>query len=202
MDYTLSIKPFGCMPSSAVCMSYARIDLRDMRCWTAFPLARSLPSTASAAAGTSPAALFGSFFGTTPRSDFPRPWLIVVRPKASRCALRQGSPEPPQQGTGPPGSHARCFRACAGSVTARGPCLPRQCGSHGVAFGVSPPPRHPGRPRPCGPGHGLRSSIPGLHVPLSTLRPHPHGCTRMTRGRRSWLSLQRMKLSFTTPCRV
>ena len=41
----------------------------------------------------------------------------------------------------------------------------------------------------------------GLHVPLSTLRPHPYECARMTRGRRSWLSLQRMKLSFTTPCR-
>jgi len=71
-----------------------------------FPLARTLPSTASAATGASPTALFGSFFGTTPRSDFPRPWLIVVRPKASRCALRQGSPEPPQQGAGSPGSHS------------------------------------------------------------------------------------------------
>jgi hypothetical protein len=47
-------------------------------------------------------------------------------------------------------------------------------------------------------GHGLRGSIPGPRVPLSTLRPHPHECARMTRGRRSWLSLQRMTLSFTT----
>ena len=126
---------------------------------------------------------------------------VVVRPKASRCALRQTPPGAPQKDAGPPGFRARCLRACAGSVTARGPCLPRQCGRHGVAFGVSPPPRHPGHPEPLGSGHGLRSSIPGLHVPLSTLRPHPHGCTRMTRGRRSWLSLQRMKLPFTTPCR-
>lgn len=169
-----------------------------MRAARAFPLARSLPSTTSAAAGASPAALFGSFFGTTPRSDFPRPWLIVVRPKASRCSLWQGSPEPPQQDAGSPGSRARCFRACAGSVTARGPRLPRQCGRHGVAFGISPQPRHPDRPGTEVPGHGLRGSIPGPRVPLSTLRPHPHERARMTRGRRSWLSLQRMTLSFTT----
>ena len=41
----------------------------------------------------------------------------------------------------------------------------------------------------------------GLHLPLSTLRPHPYECVRMTRGHRSWLSFQRMKLSFTTLCR-
>ena len=157
-----------------------------------------LGTTNSAAAGLSPAALFAGFLGTTPRSDFPRRWLIVVRPKASRCALRQGSPEPPQQDAGSPGSRAKCFRACAGSVTARGPGLPCQCGSPGVAFGTSPLPRHPGPPATEVAGHVLRGSIPGLRVPLSTLRPHPHGCARMTRGRRSWLSLQRMTLSFTT----
>ena len=39
---------------------------------TALPLACRLPSTTSAAAGIAPAALFGSFFGTTQQSDFPR----------------------------------------------------------------------------------------------------------------------------------
>ena len=59
-------------------------------------------------------------------------------------------------------------------------------------------PRHPGLPAALAAGHGLRGSIPGPRVPLSTLRPHPHERARMTRGRRSWLSLQRMTLSFTT----
>lgn len=40
-----------------------------------------------------------------------------------------------------------------------------------------------------------------LAHPLSTLRPHPRGCVRMTRSRRSWLCLQRIKLSSTTLCR-
>ena len=44
-------------------------------------------------------------------------------------------------------------------------------------------------------------AFPSPHLPLSTLRPHPYECVRMTRGRRSWLSFQRMKLSFTTLCR-
>jgi hypothetical protein len=97
-----------------------------------------------------------------------------------------------------PGSRTRCVHACTGSLTARGPHLPRQSGKHGVAFGMSPRPRHPEPPAPCGAGHRFRSSIPGLPFPLSTLRPHPRECARMTRGRRSWLSLQRMTLSFTT----
>jgi len=57
--------------------------------------------------------------------------------------------------------------------------LPRQYGSLGVAFGLSPQPQHPGEPAPCGAGHGLRGSISGPHVPLSTLRPHPYECARM-----------------------
>src|SRR4249920_3293842 len=125
-----------------------------MRASTALPLACRLPSTTSAAAGVCPAALFGGFFGATQQSDFPRLWLIVVRPWASRCALQQGSPEQPQQDAGSPGSRARCFRACAGSVTARGPVLPRQYGSTGVAFGIFLLPRHPGLPAAFAAGHG------------------------------------------------
>jgi hypothetical protein len=37
---------------------------------------------------------------------------------------------------------------------------------------------------------------------LSTLRRHPHGQLRMTRGRCGSLDLRRMKLSSTTPCRI
>lgn len=131
------------MPCSAVSMSYARLDLRDMRTCKPFPLARSLPSTASACAGL-PAPLFGSFSGTTLRSDFPPPLPAVVRLLASRLAPRQGSPEQPWQVVGSPGSRVGRFRACMGPQTARNPHAPRQTGTHNVAFDVASPPRHPG----------------------------------------------------------
>jgi hypothetical protein len=139
-------------------------------------------------------ALFGGFLGTTQQSDFSAPSLIGVRPQASRCALHPRM----QKTLRSPGSRARCVHACSGSATARGPHLPRHDGKHGVAFGASPRPRHPGLPAPFGTGLQFRSSIPGLPFPLSTLRPRPRERARMTRGRRGWLSLQRMTLSFTT----
>ena len=49
--------------------------------------------------------------------------------------------------------------------------------------------------------NSFRGSIPGPHVPLSTLHPRPRGRRRMTRGRRGSLALRRMTLPFTTPCR-
>ena len=131
------------MPCSAVSTSYVRLDLRDMRTCRPFPLARTLPSTASAFAGF-PTLLFGRFFGTTLRSDFPPPWPAVVRLLASRLAPRQGSPEQPWQGTGSPGSRVGCFRACMGPQTAQDPRAPRHFGAHNVAFDVASPPRRPG----------------------------------------------------------
>jgi hypothetical protein len=132
------------MPSSAFAMSYVRLDLRDMRSFGPFPLARGLPSTASASAGL-PTALFGSFPGTTPRSDFPPPWwLAVLRLLASRRAPRQGSCEQPRQAVGSPGSRVGRVRACMGPQTARDPRAPRHGGAHDVAFEVASAPRHPG----------------------------------------------------------
>ena len=147
------------------------------------------------------AALFGSFFGTAQASDFPRLWLIAVRPVAFRCALQHSLPSAWQKDAGSPDSRPRCLRACAGSLTAWGPCLPHHCARRGVALGLSPEPRHPEQPAALTAGRGFRGSIPGPRVPLSTLRPVPCGSSRMTRGRRSWLSLQHVKLSFTIPCR-
>ena len=49
--------------------------------------------------------------------------------------------------------------------------------------------------------NSFRGSIPGPHVPLSTLHPRPRGRRCMTRGRRGSLTLRRMTLPFTTPCR-
>ena len=46
-----------------------------------------------------------------------------------------------------------------------------------------------------------RGSMAGLHVPLPTLRRHPHGCLRTARGRCGSLLLHRGGLSPPTPCR-
>ena len=47
----------------------------------------------------------------------------------------------------------------------------------------------------------FRGSIPGLHVPLSTLQARPCGRAHMTRGRCGRLPLQRPALSSAAPCR-
>ena len=152
-------------------------------------MASPLPSTASAA---DLPALFGDFSGTTGPSDFPRPSITGVCPWTSRCSLR---PLVPQADVGPPGSRARCFRACPGSQTARGPLASRAGDALGVAFRLSPRRRHPGVVQ------SFRGSIPGPHVPLSTLHPRPYGRWRMTRSRCGSLRLHRTKLPFATPRR-
>ena len=49
--------------------------------------------------------------------------------------------------------------------------------------------------------NSFRGSIPGPHVPLSTLHLRSYERRRMTRSRRGSLTLRRMTLPFTTPCR-
>jgi hypothetical protein len=146
--------------------------------------------------GIAAQALFGSFFGTTQQSDFPEHdsspyayWLLDAL-----CALRRRSI------LGSPGSRARCFRACMRSQTAQGPCVPRQSGTHGVAFGVATPLRRPRLSQRLRAGGLFRGSIPSLRVPLSTLRLYRcRHRRRMTQGPCRWLNFQRMTLSFTTP---
>src|SRR5439155_2671839 len=167
----------------------ARPGVRSASRSPEFPLARPLPSTASAAGSS---ALFGGFPGTSGRSDCPRSSIIGVCPWTSRCGLR---PPRPQTNAGSPGSRSRCLGTCAGSLTARGPTTPRLGGAPGMAFRLPPQRRHPEVV------HAFRGSIPGPHLPLSTLRGRPHGRPRMTRGRRGSLRLRRMTLSFTAPRR-
>lgn len=62
--------------------------------------------------------------------------------------------------------------------------------------------RHSGRPRAHARGHGLRSSIPGLHPTLSTLRHCPRGQQRMTLGS-TQLAIPFIVWNFTiSPCRL
>ena len=159
---------------------------------TEFPLASSLPSTASA---TADAALFGGFAGTMELSDFPRPFVIgfVLRLPDALCRMLHDR-EPwdlpvPAQGVS---IHA------PGLATARGPSAPCHGGTAGVAFRYPRQRRHPEVTRLAA-GRQFRGSIPGLHVPRSTLRLRPYGRRRMTWGRCGRLRLHRMTLSFTTP---
>src|SRR5712692_2617362 len=165
-----------------------RLGVRDAFCCRRFPLARPLPSISSAAGCP---ALFGDFAGTIGLSDFPCPFIVGVRPWTSQRVPQR---HPLRANTGPPGSRARCFRTCSGSLTARDPATSRDIDAPGGAFRFLLQRQRPG-------GNSFRGSIPGPHVPLSTLRRRPCGRLRMTRGRRGSLSLQRMTLSFTTPRR-
>ena len=122
--------------SSAFC-AWPRRGVRNASPSGRFPLAKPLPSTASAAGST---ALFGSFVGTMGLSDFPRAFIIGVCLSTSRCGL---PPHQQQTLVGSPGSRTRCLRACAGSLTARGPLAPCHGGASGVAFRRSPTRRHP-----------------------------------------------------------
>jgi len=75
-----------------------------------------------------------------------------------------------------------------------GPTTPRLRGVVGVAFCSDKQHRHPG----C---QMFRGSIPGPHVPLSTLGTCPRGHTPMTRGHRGWLTLRCTALASATPHR-
>jgi len=77
----------------------------------------------------------------------------------------------------------------------------RDLDTQGVAFRLPPRRRHPKVAAASAAVHGFRGSIPGLHLPLSTLRWRSCPRPRMTRGRCGSLTLHRMTLSFTTPCR-
>ena len=106
----------------------------------AFPSAGPLPSTTSATAARR--RLFGGFAGTTRLSDFPRSSISGVRPRPSPSGPPPRlPPREPQDGastrtaiTGSPGSRAWRFRACTGSLTARGPPTTRDNAAAGVAF--------------------------------------------------------------------
>ena len=163
-----------------------------MVCSGEFPLASPLPSLPSAGGGLWPPPLFGEFLGTTGLSDFPCPFIIGVRPQTSRHVPR--GYRSPWEDMGSPGSRAWCFRACARSLTAWGSGASRGIDAPDVALRFSLQRQRPKE-------RFFRGSILGLRVPLSTLRLRPCGRPRMTQGRCGSLNLQRMTLSFTTPCR-
>ena len=77
--------------------------------------------------------------------------------------------------------------------------LPRRLSQRGLR--LTPTASAPQTTQALRPGACISRLNGWLAHPLSTLRAHPRECVRMTRSRRSWLSLQRIELSSTTLCR-
>src|SRR2546423_8994852 len=153
-----------------------------------FSLADCLPSMRSA--GGFPR-LFGHFVGTTQPSDSPPAcmldsWLMAFsnRPAALSAMGTDGASRfsrvefPCMLGVSDCAESLECLRWR----------IP-QCGLPSLETGSALRSRL------------FRSSIPCLHVPLSTLRWQPCGWPRMTRGQDGSLLLSRMTLSFTPPRR-
>jgi hypothetical protein len=153
--------------------------VRRVRFSRRFPLAGPLPSAPSAGddfgrPGSSlvPPPLFGGFAGTMGPSDFPRSFIIGVCPKTSRCGLPRCRG---RANVGSPGSRARCFRTCTGSLTARDSGASCDSDASGVAFRISLRRRHPGgmvlsrlNTRP------VRTPVNASTMPLRT-SPHDSG---------------------------
>src|SRR5712692_2790142 len=175
---------------SAAC-TLARPCVRSALACGVFRSANRLPSSPSAARCR---ALFETFSGTTRLSDFPGSSISGVRPQTSRCA-------PPPCLSGSWRRHGISRIACEVF-----PCMHR----------VSDPVGSPPISRCRWAGYGLphegtasaphsryfRGSIPGLHVPLLTLRHPPYGWPRIARGRHGSLLLCRTTLAFATPRRL
>lgn len=101
-------------------------------CWCGFRLADPLPYTSSAADCP---ALFGDFSITTGPSDFLWSFIVGVCPRTSRHGPQLHLQE---MSTRFPGSHAKCFRAYAGSQTTLDPVVFRIV--DGPVFAVCIPP--------------------------------------------------------------
>ena len=99
----------------------------------------------------------------------------------------------PRSVTGSPGSRVSNFRTCTGSSDHAGAETLSQVANDSM---LPSGPKTPWAPRRF---FSFRGSIPGPHVPLSTLRAHGYPNARMTRGQYGLLLLycKRLSLSVT-----
>src|SRR5713101_7380497 len=86
---------------------------------------------------------------------------------------------------------AKCFRTCMG-VSDPGCPSPSRLSTRWILPSACPDDVGASN---C---YRFRGSLPSLCLPLSTLRPQPRDCQRMTQGRGGLLGLPRMALSSTT----
>src|SRR6266849_1848879 len=199
----------------------ARSCVRGMFCWHRFPLASPLPSTHSAVVPRASLVALGSPLAVSPVSRFVPVWGSPCLPLRSESSLFAGFagttglcdfPCPFIDGLRPWTSHRDPWVPSAHAWTRDLPVLAQDASVH--ARGLRP--RRVRHPSPSRDGwycllqklrHGhpgrlcFRGSIPGLHVPLSTLQAHPRGRAHMTRGHCGWLPLQCLALSSIAPCR-
>ena len=131
MNRTVLSRVAICRTRSSALSAPTRSCARNVCCWRGFPLASPLPSIPSAAGSP---ALFGNFVGTPGLSDCPWSCIIGVCPLTSR---HDPPPHPRRVTTGPPGSRARCVRACSGSLTARSSAASCAGDASDVAFRFS-----------------------------------------------------------------
>jgi hypothetical protein len=132
--------------------------------------------------------LFEGFSSTMRLSDFPYPYIPDVPPKGSQsgphCSLSRSD-------MGSPGSRVKCFRTCYGVSDRAGSKRISRYRSAPYCLPLVVQRQHPEL-------WGLHGSIPGPHVPLSTLHPCSYEQRLMTRGRCGSLFLHRVTILFTT----
>ena len=181
------LRPHVCGRAPVTQLSRRRV--RTVLCSSAFLAIPPLPSIDSA---TSKPVLFADFIGTTSECDFSSSYLIGFGSSPSRCGPSAHTATGGQAGELPGpvqrvSVHARFYDHAGSPARLRWRtqtyCLP-----------LHRPRRHPEQVF-------FRGSMAGLHVPLPTLRRHPHGCLRTAWGRCGSLFLHRRGLAPLTPCR-
>ena len=188
MNFSFFLCLAACRMRSSACDTVPQLCARPVLCWRAFPLASALGSTGSAADRS---ALFVGFPATMAEFDSPRPYIIGYGSSPSRCGLCRQRAGSRTWGLPVP-AHGACVHARFFDHAGSPKCL--RWRSWTYCLPLHRQRRHPELVF-------YRGSMVGLHVPLPTLRRHPHGCPRTARGRCGSLFLHRSGLAPPTPCR-
>ena len=120
--------------------THSRLKVRGTLSTNHLPLVCRLPSTTSAAQAfqPKPCSAASSVLRSSPTSQGRISSAYAYWLPDALCASRRRST------LGYPDSRVKCFFARMRSQTAQGPHAPRHIGACSVAFGVTPPPQHPG----------------------------------------------------------
>jgi hypothetical protein len=144
----------------------SRRRVRAVRCTSAFLAIPPLPSIDSA---TSKPVLFADFVGTTSESDFSGSCIIGFGSSPSRCGPSAHTATGGQAGDLPVPAQGACVHARFFDHAGSSARLRWRTQTYGLPLHRQR--RHPELVF-------FRGSMAGLHVPLPTLRRHPHECLR------------------------